>query len=170
MGFFTNVDLNNLEDLLCLEVEDLYDAEQRLTEALPKMAEAASDPQLKAAFNSHLEETKQHVNRLEQIFQQLDKKPRRETCPAMKGLIEEGEEIISAKGDDAVRDAALIGAAQRVEHYEIAAYGTARTLAEKLNKQDAARLLQETLDEEGAADKKLTQIAESSVNTQAATA
>jgi ferritin-like metal-binding protein YciE len=161
MGIFTGTELNSLEDLFVLEIEDLYDAETRLTKALPKMAEAAHDQQLKSAFKSHLKETERHVERLEKIFNQLGKEPRRETC--------DGEEIINAEGDAAVKDAAIIGAAQRVEHYEIAAYGTARTLAQRLKQDEAARLLQETLDEESAADKKLTGIAESSVNAQAAT-
>jgi ferritin-like metal-binding protein YciE len=162
------MELNSLEDLFVLEIEDLYDAETRLTKALPKMAEAAHDKQLKSAFQSHLKETEKQVERLETIFSKLGKKPRRETCDAMKGLISEGEDIIKADGDAAVKDAAMIGAAQRVEHYEIAAYGTARTLAQRLNQSEAARLLQETLDEESAADKKLTGIAESSINAQAA--
>ncbi|MEX0937109.1 MAG: ferritin-like domain-containing protein [Pirellulales bacterium] len=169
MGIFTGMELNSLDDLFLLEIEDLYDAEKRLTKALPQMAEAAHDQQLKIAFQSHLKETEKQVERLETIFNKLGKKPRRETCDAMKGLISEGEDILKADGDAAVKDAAMIGAAQRVEHYEIAAYGTARTLAQRLNQSEVARLLQETLDEERAADKKLTGIAEGSVNVQAAT-
>lgn len=161
------VELNSLEDLFVNQLEDLYDAEKRLTEALPKMADAANSRELKQAFQSHLVETQQQVTRLEQIFGQLGKQPERETCQAMKGLISEGEEMIKASGDADVKDAALIAAAQRVEHYEMAGYGTARTIAQRLGHNDAARLLQVTLNEEGNADKKLTAIAEQSVNLQA---
>jgi ferritin-like metal-binding protein YciE len=168
MGLFGSTELNQFDDLLCHELEDLYDAEQRLTSALPKMAEAANSPQLKSAFQHHLQETKGHVDRLERAFKQLGKSPKSHTCEAMKGLIKEGEEIISAKGDRDVKDAALIAAAQRVEHYEIAGYGSARTFAERLGHTEVANLLQATLDEEGAADHKLTQIAESTVNVRAA--
>ncbi|MBV8829914.1 MAG: ferritin-like domain-containing protein [Acidobacteriaceae bacterium] len=161
-------ELSSLHDLFRNQIEDLYDAEQRLVEALPKMAEAASSPQLKQAFQSHLEETRGHVTRLEQVFESLAQEPKRETCQAMKGLIAEGEEAIKAKGDSAVKDAALIAAAQRVEHYEMAGYGTARTLANQLAYERPASVLQQTLEEEKAADQKLTNIAESSVNTQAA--
>jgi ferritin-like metal-binding protein YciE len=160
-------ELNSLQDLLANQVEDLYDAEQRLIEALPKMAEAAHSPQLKQAFQTHLEETRGHVGRLEQVFEALGQAPKRETCQAMKGLIAEGEEAIKAKGDPAVQDAALIAAAQRVEHYEMAGYGTARTLANQLGHERAASVLQDTLEEEKAADRLLTEIAESSVNRQA---
>src|SRR5207245_1843412 len=121
---------------------DLYDAEQRLTSALPKMAEAAHSPQLKRAFETHLKETEGHVRRLERVFSQIGKSPERETCEAMKGLISEGEEMISATGDANVKDAALIAAAQRVEHYEIAAYGTVRTLAKHLGLDGVASELQ----------------------------
>lgn len=167
MGVFTSLEFNSLDDLFLEQLQDLYDAEKRLTEALPKMADAAHSAQLKQAFQSHLRETEGQVTRLERIFQQLGQTPQRETCEAMKGLIKEGSEMIQAKGDPDVRDAALIAAAQRVEHYEMAGYGTARTFAQRLGHQDAARLLQETLDEEGAADKKLTQIAEAQVNVRA---
>ena len=168
MGLFGAKSFDNLEDLFCAQLEDLYDAEKRLTEALPKMASSACAPQLKSAFQEHLRQTEGHVRRLEQIFHQLGKSPSRETCPAMKGLISEGNEMAHAKGDDDVRDAALIAAAQRVEHYEISGYGTARTFAQRLGHTEAARLLQQTLDEEKETDKRLTQIAESSVNVQAA--
>jgi ferritin-like metal-binding protein YciE len=169
MGLFGSHEFNTLEDLFCHQLEDLYDAETRLTKALPKMQEAAHAPALKEAFKHHLQETETHVKRLEQIFQQLGKKPHRETCPAMKGLITEGEEMIQAKGDDSVRDAALVAAAQRVEHYEMAGYGTARTFAQRLGHQAAAGLLEATLNEEKAADAKLTQLAEGVVNPRAAT-
>ena len=125
MGLFANLSLATMDDLLLVELKDLYDAETRLTKALPKMAEAASSAKLKKAFKDHLHETENHVARLEEAFQALGLTPSRETCEAMKGLIAEGDEIISAEGEDSIRDAALIAAAQRVEHYEIAAYGSA---------------------------------------------
>ncbi|QDU37722.1 hypothetical protein Mal4_20390 [Maioricimonas rarisocia] len=168
MGLFTSTEFDSLECLFIDQIQDIYDAEQRLTKALPKMADAATDPQLKSAFQHHLTETKGQVQRLERVFEILGKDAETKTCDAMKGLISEGEEMVNAKGDDHVRDAALIAAAQRVEHYEIAAYGTVRHLATRLGHADVAQLLQETLDEEGAADKKLTEIAEGSVNPQAA--
>jgi ferritin-like metal-binding protein YciE len=161
-------ELNSLQDLFVNQIQDLYDAENRLVEALPKMADAAHSPQLKQAFQSHLEETRGHVTRLEQVFEALGQPPKRETCQAMKGLIAEGEEAIKAKGDPAVKDAALIAAAQRVEHYEMAGYGTARTFAEQLAQDRSAAVLEQTLKEEKAADQKLNAIAKSSVNTQAA--
>jgi len=165
---FTSLKLNSLRDLLLEELRDLYNAEQQLTEALPKMAKAAKAPDLKAAFNHHLEQTKQHASRLEHIFAGMNEKAAGETCEAMKGLIKEGELIIKAEGDADVRDARLIGAAQRVEHYEMAGYGTARTLARRLGENEIASVLQQTLDEESEADKKLTAIAESHVNVGAA--
>lgn len=167
MGFFFNKELNSMEELLVMELGDLYDAEQRITDALPKMAEAASSPELSRAFTEHLQQSKRHISRLEQCFVQLGKSVKAETCDAMKGLISEGEEIVSATGDANVKDAALIGAAQRVEHYEIAGYGTARTFAEHLGHDDIARLLQMTLDEEAEMDKRLTQLAEENVNVKA---
>jgi ferritin-like metal-binding protein YciE len=166
MGMFRE-EFNSLEELFCHELGDLYDAESRLVSALPKMADAACASELKKAFQSHLRETENHVARLENIFELLGKKPERETCDAMKGLIKEGESMIKAKGDDCVKDAALIAAAQRVEHYEMAGYGTARAFAEQLGHSQIARLLETTLEEEKAADQKLTQIAEAGVNTQA---
>src|SRR4051812_29022776 len=170
MGLFTSKTLDSLDTLLLDQLQDLYDAEQRLTKALPLMAGAAHNATLKAAFQQHERETQNHVKRLEQVFQSLGKSAQSKTCQAMKGLIEEGQEVISAGGDPDVKDAALIAAAQRVEHYEIAGYGTVRTFAQRLGHHDAARLLQETLDEEAATDKKLTQLAESSINRQAVTA
>ncbi|HLU49586.1 MAG TPA: ferritin-like domain-containing protein, partial [Planctomycetota bacterium] len=149
-------------------LEDLYDAEKRLTTALPKMVDAATSPELKTALRDHEGETRAQINRLEGVFSRLQRTPTRETCEAMKGLIREGEEMISARGDDAVRDAAIIAAAQRVEHYEIAAYGTARTFAQQLGWNEIADALQSILDEEVAADHKLTEIAESRVNIAAA--
>jgi len=158
---------NTLRDLYLNELRDLYSAETQLIDALPEMAEAATSPELKAAFNSHLQETRLHAQRLEQIFQALGEDPSGETCQAMKGLIKEGGDYVKAGGDDSVRDAGLIGAAQRVEHYEMAGYGTARALAMRLSETAAAKILQTTLNEEGAADKKLTAIAEGQVNTSA---
>ena len=168
MPVFTSNEFNSLHDLFVNQIEDLYDAENRLTKALPKMAEAANSSQLKQAFQQHLTETQGHVSRLETIFRELNLEPKRETCEAMKGLIAEGEEMIKAKGDPEVRDAALIAAGQRVEHYEISGYGTAKTFAKRLGMTQAANLLQQTENEEAAADKKLTSIAEASVNKQAA--
>lgn len=168
MALFTSVEFNSLNDLFLSQIEDLYDAENRLTKALPKMAEAAHSSQLKQAIQQHLTETQGHVSRLETVFRELNVEPKRETCQAMKGLIAEGEEIIDAKGDPEVKDAALIAAAQRVEHYEISGYGTVRTFAQRLGLTKITNLLQQTLLEEVAADKKLTTIAESSVNVQAA--
>jgi ferritin-like metal-binding protein YciE len=168
MGLFSSREYRSLQDLLISQLEDLYDAEKRLTDALPKMVEASSSPQLRNAFTSHLQQTKDHVARLDLAFRRLGHTPGHETCQAMKGLISEGEEAISAKGDSAVKDAALIAAAQRVEHYEMAGYGTARTFAKRLGLNDVAQLLQTTLDEEGATDKLLTQIAEEHINVQAA--
>lgn len=168
MALFTSVEFNSLNDLFLNQIEDLYDAENRLTKALPKMAEAAHSGQLKQAIQQHLTETQGHVSRLETIFRELKVEPKRETCQAMKGLIAEGEEMIDAKGDPEVKDSALIAAAQRVEHYEISGYGTVRTFAQRLGLTKIANLLQQTLLEEVAADKKLTTIAESSVNVQAA--
>lgn len=151
--------INTLQDLLIDELQDLYDAEQQLVKALPKMAKAARNEELKQGFLTHLEETKGHVGRIEQAFAKLGTEAKAKTCQAMKGLVKEGSEAIDLDAPDAIRDACLIGAAQRVEHYEIAAYGTARALAETLNESEVVSLLQETLDEEGATDKKLTAVA-----------
>lgn len=152
--------LKSLEDLLVHELEDLLSAEQQLIEALPRMSEAATDSQLKAALNKHLGETKTHVTRLKKAFKAMGKEAKAVTCKGMEGLIKEGDEVAKDATDPATRDAGLIGAAQRVEHYEIAAYGTARAHARQLGLQEIGDLLQTTLDEEGAADKKLTQLAE----------
>ena len=168
MALFSKLEFNSLKDLLINQMEDLYDAEKRLTDALPKMADAASSPQLRNAFTTHLQQTKDHVGRLDLAFRDLGHTPSHETCQAMKGLVSEGEEVISAKGDSAVKDAALIAAAQRVEHYEMAGYGSARTFAQRLGLTNVANLLQTTLDEEGETDKLLTQIAEQHINVQAA--
>jgi ferritin-like metal-binding protein YciE len=162
--------LESLRELLVDELKDLYSAENQLVKALPKMAKAAASPELKAAFEEHLEETKGHVDRLVTIFEQLEGSPKGKKCKAMEGLVEEGSEFIDADGEDSVKDAALICAAQKVEHYEIASYGCARTFATLLGLDEVAELLQETLDEEGNADKKLTELAETVINVEAATA
>jgi ferritin-like metal-binding protein YciE len=152
--------IKNLEELLVDELKDLYSAESQLIKALPKMAEAASNPELKTAFEDHLEQTRGHVNRLVQALGILKESEGGKTCHAMKGLVDEGSEAIKVDAPDSVRDADLIGAAQRVEHYEMAAYGCARAFALKLGRNDIAELLQLTLKEEGAANKKLISIAE----------
>jgi ferritin-like metal-binding protein YciE len=150
----------SLNDLLIEEMKDIYHAEKQLTKALPKMAKAAEDETLKSAFTSHLEETQGQIQRLEQAFQLLGTEPKAKTCPAMQGLIEEGQEIISEEMEAPWNDAALIGAAQRVEHYEIAAYTSLIAFAERLGNSEVAELLQQTLDEEEAADEKLAGICE----------
>lgn len=155
------MNLTTLEKLFIHELKDLYNAENQLLKALPKMVDAASNKDLKDGFEHHRKETEEHVRRLEQVFEDLNGQPGGEKCNAMEGLISEGDEIIQMDGEASVKDAALIAAAQRVEHYEIAGYGTARTLAKHLGNDKAAQLLQKTLDEEGAADKKLTSLAES---------
>ena len=152
--------LHSLRDLLIDELRDLHHAENQLVKALPKMAKAASHDELKEGFTEHLEQTRGHVDRLERCFKLLGEKARGKTCHAMQGLVEEGKEAIEEDAPDSIRDAKLIGAAQRVEHYEIAAYGTARAFAETLGESKVADLLQETLDEEGETDKKLTALAE----------
>lgn len=159
--------LDTLKKLYVEELRDVYSAEQQLLKALPKMATGSSSDELKQAFEDHLEETKGHVERLEEIFETLDEKPTGKTCKAMKGLIEEGSEILDAKGEDSVLDAGIIAAAQKVEHYEMATYGTLRTWAELLNEDEAASLLQETLDEEGRADKTLNELATEVINPEA---
>ena len=156
--------LDSVQDLFLAELRDLHNAEEQLVEALPKMAEAASSKELKNAFTHHLEETRRHVTRLDGVFKSLQQESSGETCEAMKGLVKEGEEFIKAKGEPEVIDAGLIGAAQRVEHYEMAGYGTARTLANRLGYNDLARILETTLTEEKAADAKLTTVAEGNVN------
>jgi ferritin-like metal-binding protein YciE len=167
MGF------NSLKDVLQEQLEDLYSAETQLVGALPKMAQAAHDEQLRDAFQTHLEETRGHVNRVEEALQELGVSMPTEVCKAMQGLIAEGEELIEKGGDPLACDAALIGAAQRVEHYEIAAYGTARQLADDCGFEGIKDLMDQTLDEESQADKLLTKIAtggmfKSGVNQQAA--
>ncbi len=151
--------LNSLQDVFSEQIEDLYSAETQLVQALPKVAAAANSDELRQAFDHHLQQTRDHVTRLEQIFGDAGIQSPSEHCKGMEGLLREGEEIIAAQGDPAAKDAALIAAAQRVEHYEIAAYGTARTLADELGFDDAKDLLDQTLDEESDADKLLTKIA-----------
>jgi ferritin-like metal-binding protein YciE len=162
--------LKTLQDLFIHELKDLYSAETQLVKALPKMAKAATHDDLKAGFEQHLEETKTHVERLNQIAEMCETKLTGHKCKAMQGLIEEGSDLIDEDAEDTVRDAGLIGAAQRVEHYEIAGYGTARALAQQLGHDEAAGLLGETLEEEKATDEKLTDLAESIVNVEAAEA
>ena len=159
--------LESLKDLYMEQLKDLYSAENQLVDALPKMAEAATSPELKNGFREHLVQTRQHVDRLEQIFKNLGESPKGETCEGMKGLVKEGEAMIKMKGEPEVRDAGLIAAAQRVEHYEIAGYGTVRTYAELLGDDSAVRLLERTLQEEEETDEKLTEIAESHINQEA---
>ena len=152
--------LNSLKDLLIDELKDLYSAETQLVKALPKMAKAAANEGLKEGFQEHLEQTKGHVDRLDRSLKILGAAAKGKTCQAMKGLVDEGSEAIDTDAPDAIRDANLIGAAQRVEHYEIAAYGTARAFAETIGQTEVASLLQETLDEEGETNKRLTELAE----------
>jgi len=158
--------LENLQQLYLKELRDLYDAENQITGALPKLIDAANNSELKNVLQEHLDVTKKQIGRLEQIFQALNEKPSGETCKGMKGVIKEGDEIISAGGDPSTVDAGIISAAQRVEHYEMAGYGTVRNYAKLLGQEEHARLLQQTLDEEEKADKTLTQIA-STVNVEA---
>jgi len=159
--------MDNLSDLLEEQLKDLYNAENQLTKALPKMAKKASSATLKKAFEDHLAETEEHVERLKQVCESLDIKPTGKTCKAMKGLIEEGAEVIEEEGEESVIDAALVAAAQRVEHYEISAYGTVCAIAEALGKNDVVKILRKTEAEESAADEKLTQISESELLTNA---
>ena len=159
--------IETMEDLFLEQVEDLYDAEKRLVKALPKMAEASTSQSLRQAFESHLMETEGHVSRLESIFRTLGQDPKTHTCDAMKGLISEGEDMVSDIDQSSLRDAGLIAAANRVEHYEIAAYGSARTFAQHPRLSEAASLLEQTLQEEKKADQKLTQLAENMINDEA---
>ena len=160
-------EMNPLAELLQDELKDLYSAENQIIKALPKMAKAASSPELRRAFERHLEETRRQVERLDLIGEELEFKMTGKKCKGMEGLIAEGRELMEEDLEEDALDAGLIGAAQKVEHYEIAAYGTARTHAEMLGYRRIAKLLQQTLNEEGATDKKLTQLAESVVNYEA---
>jgi ferritin-like metal-binding protein YciE len=162
------LNLDSLSALYSEQLADLLNAERQLVRALPKAIDAATSDELREALSSHLEETNGHVDRLEQIMKGLQGKPAAQKCEAMEGLLKEATEIIGAEGDPDVKDAALIAAAQRVEHYEIAGYGCARAFALKIGRDDDAQLLQATLDEERQADQKLSKIAESSINDRAA--
>src|ERR1700691_3126837 len=160
------MDKNSLRGLFIDELKDIFSAENQITKALPKMAKAASSDELRQGFEEHLEQTKEHVARLEQIFEALDESPKGKKCMGMEGLIKEGAEAMGEDFEDAVMDSALIGAAQRVEHYEIAAYGTAREFANLLGETEHASLLEETLNEEKETDEKLTELAKE-INSQA---
>jgi len=159
--------LETLKTLYIDELRDLYNAENQLVKALPKMAKAASSEELQDAFEKHLEQTKSHVDRLEEVFEEIGEKPKGKTCKAMKGLIDEGSEILKEDGEESVIDAGIIVAAQKVEHYEIASYGSVRTFAQLLGKDRSADLLQKTLDEESEANEVLNKLAEDIVNPEA---
>jgi ferritin-like metal-binding protein YciE len=161
--------LDSLKKLYLEELRDLYSAETQLVKALTEMVKGASSAELKQAFGNHLEQTEEHVERLNEIFGRLGEQPTGKTCKAMKGLIEEGSEMLEEEGEESVIDAGLIGAAQRIEHYEIASYGTVRTFADLLGEEDAAELLQQTLDEEGETNEELSELAERTVNKEALT-
>jgi ferritin-like metal-binding protein YciE len=167
MGFFSR-DIKNMDDLFVHTLRDIYYAEKQIVQALPDMIEKASNPQLKQGFQSHLNETKNHVTRLEQVFRMHGKDPKGIDCPAIDGIIEEANDVAGEVEDKSVLDAALIAAAQAVEHYEMTRYGSLIAWAKQLGRQDCASVLQQTLEEEKATDKKLTSIAESSVNRAAA--
>jgi len=152
--------MESIQELLLEELKDLYSAEKQIVKALPKMIKGASSDELKSAIQEHLEVTKNQVTRLEEVFGQLEEKPKAKHCKGMEGLLQEGAEILQEEEAGPLRDLQLIGAAQRVEHYEVAAYGTAKTMAEKLELSEAAELLNQTLEEEDEADKKLTEVAE----------
>jgi ferritin-like metal-binding protein YciE len=167
-GDTTMADTGTLHDAFIAELRDTYDAEKQLTKALPKLAKAASNPKLREAFETHLEETQEQIERLEQVFGSLDEKARGKHCDGIAGIIEEGKSIMEEDFDDTTMDACLIAAGQRAEHYEMAAYGTLVAWAEAMGHNEAAKLLQQTLDEEKAADKKLSGLAESGINQRAA--
>ena len=167
MGLFTK-DIKTMDDLFVHQLQDVYYAEKRIIGALPEMIAKATSPQLKAALESHLGETRNHVRRLEQVFQMHGSSPKTVTCPAIDGIIEEAGEVAGETADKAVLDAAIIAAGQGVEHYEIARYGALIAWARVLGRNDCAQVLHQTLDEEKAADQKLTTIAESGVNRAAA--
>ncbi|MEO8205661.1 MAG: ferritin-like domain-containing protein [Chthoniobacterales bacterium] len=156
--------LETLKDLYIAELKDLYSAEKQILKALPKMAKAATNSKLSAGFKAHLEQTKQHAKRLEKILSNLGETTRGPKCKGMEGVLKEGAEMIEEDGEDAVRDAGLIAAAQRVEHYEMAGYGSARAFAKTLGDKQGVKLLQTTLNEEAATDKKLSTLAQSAVN------
>lgn len=163
----TGKSLDNMHDLFIHELRELYDVEKRIEDALPKMADAVQNTTLKEALREHLDRTHDQKRRLELIFDQLEERPETDTSQGIKGIIEEGDALLKTKGDPDVKDAAIISAAQKVEHFEMAGYGSARSFARYLGREDIARILQQTLDEEGEADKKLTEIALSVVNREA---
>jgi ferritin-like metal-binding protein YciE len=167
MGLFTK-DIKTMDDLFVHTLRDVYYAEKQLVKALPEMAQKSSDAQLKQAFQAHLGETKNHVTRLEQVFKMAGTDARGVDCPAIDGIIEEAEEVSGEVADKPVLNAALAAAAQAAEHYEISRYGTLIAWAKQLGRNDCARLLEQTLEEEKAADRKLTEIAEARLNMQAA--
>ncbi|MDB5642971.1 MAG: hypothetical protein JWN07_2288 [Hyphomicrobiales bacterium] len=167
MGIFTK-DIATLEDLFVHQLQDVYYAEKKITTALPKMIDKATDPQLKQGFQTHLAETKKQIERLEQVFKMYGKTPKAVTCPAIDGIIEEADEVSGDVADKRVLDAALIASAQAVEHYEMARYGTLVAWAKQLGRDDCAKVLHETLDEEKATDQKLTTLAETMINRKAA--
>lgn len=167
MGLFTK-DIKTMDDLFVHQLQDIYYAEKQLVKALPKMADKASNAQLKQGFLSHLDETRTHVQRLEQVFQLHGAQAKAVDCPAIDGIIEEAEEVTGEVEDKSVLDAALINAAQAAEHYEITRYGSLISWAKQLGRNDCAAVLQKTLDEEKATDKKLTALAESTINLRAA--
>jgi len=152
--------MENLKELLVEELKDLYSAEKQIVKALPKLIRGAQSRELKAAIQEHLEVTQNQVTRLEEVFSHVEEKPKAKPCKGMEGLLQEGAECLQESEAGSLRDLQLIGAAQRVEHYEMAAYGTAKAMADKLGLSEAAELLNETLEEEGAADEKLTEVAE----------
>lgn len=161
------MELNTLKDLYVTELKDLYSAEKQIVKALPKMIKATKHPELKAAFKTHLQQTEGHVKRLEKVCEELGVSPRGKKCVGMEGLLEEGSELIGEEPDEDVLDAGLISAAQHVEHYEMAGYGTVRTYARQLGYESQAQLLQQTLDEEGETDHLLTDLAEARINIEA---
>lgn len=163
-----NMDLTSLKDLYVDELRDLLSAEAQIIKALPRMAKSARKPELQEAFQEHLAQSKGHLDRLNQIFEKMGQRPRSRKCKGIEGIIDEGKDLIDDADSDEVMDAGLIASAQRVEHYEMAAYGTVRTYAKLLGDEEAARLLQQTLNEEGEADKKLTSLAEQGINVEAA--
>ena len=162
------MEMESLQELLVEELKDIYNAEQQLLKAMPRMAKKATSPELRRSFETHMKETEGQVERLEQVFESLGEKAKGKKCHAMQGLLEEAKEMMGEDMEDDVMDAALISAAQKVEHYEIASYGTVRTWAQLLGNKQAAKLLQQTLDEEGKTDKLLTQLAERTINIEAA--
>ncbi len=159
--------INSLDEIFLEEVKDLYSAEKQLTKALPKVAKKATSPELKSAIEEHLQQTEGHVNRLEEVFKMLGKPAKAKPCPAMKGILEEANDVLSQRANPAVLDAAIIGAAQKVEHYEIASYGTIVQWAKQMGRDDIKNLLGQTLDEEEKTDQKLTGLAKTAINASA---